>query len=411
MKEFDDSTYDEFSSRWRTDQLKNRIKTLFKDQAFYQAENLWDILSDVPRFTAVHLLTNIVDNKNFQVQHGDLSGYIRYCNNYYIFQPNVYADLSIPLAIRVGKFPIKRDVFTPIEFEMPEIVEEKQEIGGTVETFWKAMDEWCTTLSTNTAFDIPGQIDSRIVEKAQYDDEKKEKYAQIVEMIGLFHASFHKSLNKNPEAFRKTILFYLWDEWLTLEEKKFLVYSTDLNTLECIEENQYILGRVVVNRFINPTNGEVEYMCKGSPCASVIIDTIKDDQDDFSLRVNTSTTGPIYGFLVPKNGEIVFKTAEPPEEGEPKRGKQCSNVSNTIEHIKNLIKIGDILKMNGKSDFDLNREMIGTRKIKNSTRACTLMNLLIRFLDADKIQNKRWFYRPVASIYTGHKGLFRLKKN
>jgi hypothetical protein len=76
-------------------------------------------------------------------------------------------------------------------------------------------------------------------------------------------------------------------------------------------------------------------------------------------------------------------------------------------HLTNLIEIGDILKANKKSDFDLNRAMIGTRKIKNSTRACTLIDLVIRFLDADKIENKRWFFRPVQSFYTGHKGIIR----
>jgi hypothetical protein len=80
-------------------------------------------------------------------------------------------------------------------------------------------------------------------------------------------------------------------------------------------------------------------------------------------------------------------------------------------HIANLIQLGDILKAAGKSDFELNRAIVlGTRKIKNSTRACTLMNLIIRFLDADKIQNKRWFFRPVQAFYTGHKGLFRATK-
>jgi hypothetical protein len=80
-------------------------------------------------------------------------------------------------------------------------------------------------------------------------------------------------------------------------------------------------------------------------------------------------------------------------------------------HIANLIQLGDILKAAGKSDFELNRAVVlGTRKIKNSTRACTLMNLIIRFLDADKIQNKRWFFRPVQAFYTGHKGFFRATK-
>jgi hypothetical protein len=110
-----------------------------------------------------------------------------------------------------------------------------------------------------------------------------------------------------------------------------------------------------------------------------------------------------------ENGDIVFKTAEPPYEGgKVGRGKECGNVSTMTGHITNLVEIGDILKAAGKTDFDLNRGIIvGTRKIKNSTRACTLMNLLIRFLDAERLQGKRWFFRAVQALYIGHKGSFR----
>jgi hypothetical protein len=61
-----------------------------------------------------------------------------------------------------------------------------------------------------------------------------------------------KSSNKNPDAFRKTLLLFFWDEWLTFREQTFLVYSTGLNVLECIRENQYLLGKILVNRFIDP---------------------------------------------------------------------------------------------------------------------------------------------------------------
>ena len=408
----DDSTYDEFSSRWRMDKLKTMIKNLFRDQAFYPFEHFWDFFKGIPNIVVVDLLTDIVDNKNFQVRHGDLTGYIRYCNNYYIFQPNVYADLTIPLAIRVGKFPIKRDIFTPIEYEMPEMVEEDEKIEQieSIEVIWEAIKEWCERLSITAKYIThPAQLEQRIIEVSHYDTEKIDKFRQILEMIEWFHFSFHKSSNKNPDSFRKTLLFFFWDEWLTLEEQKFLVYSTSLDTTECVKENQYVLGRILINRFINPKNGEIEFMCEGGqPCVKAIIDDIKRDKINI-FNVNNKTTGSIYGFIVPKNGDIVFKTADPPEEaGKIGRGKECGNVSTMTGHITNLIELGDILKANVKSDFDLNRGIIvGTRKIKNSTRACTLMNLLIRFLDADKVQGKRWFFRPVQALYTGHKGVFR----
>ena len=319
--------------------------------------------------------------------------------------------MTIPLAIRVGKFPIKRDMYTPIEFEIPEIIEEEEKdiTFDSIEGIWESINDWCERLSRSDIYIThPGQLEQRIIEISNYDTEKIDKFKQILEMIEWFHTSFYKSLNKSSDAFRKTLLFYFWDELLTLEEQKFLVYSTGLNVLECIQENQYMLGRILVNRFMNPKNGEIEFMCEsGEPCVKAIIDNIKRDKN--ILSVNNKTTGRIYGFIVPKNGDVVFKTAEPPEEsGKIGRGKECGNVSTMTGHITNLVEIGDILKANGKSDFDLNRGIIvGTRKIKNSTRACTLLDLLIRFLDADKIQGKRWFFRPVQAQYTGHKGVFR----
>jgi hypothetical protein len=231
-------------------------------------------------------------------------------------------------------------------------------------------------------------------------------------MVEWFHTSFQKSTNKNPEAFRRTLLFYFWDQWFNLDEKIFLVYNTGLNVLECIKENQYSLGRILVNRFIDPKTGEIQFMCEGGKvCLKSVIDDIKRDTAEplrtFSL--NNKTTGEPYGFIVPKNGDVVFKSAEPPfEGGKVGRGKECGNVSTMTGHIANLVRVGDILKAAGKSDFDLNRGIVlGTRKIKNSTRACTLIELLSRYLDADKIQGKRWFFRPVQAFYTGHRGTFR----
>ena len=412
----DDSTYDEFAARWRVNRMKERLRALFSEQPYYQSEDLWNVFTDVPRLAIVDLLTEIIDNKNFQVSHGDLTGYIRYCNGYYIFQPNVYMDLSIPLAIRVAKFPIKRDLYAPLEYEMPEVVEEeeaKENTTETIENVWNAITEWCQRLSTSVKYiNPPGEIEQRIIQVSQDDAELIEKYRQILEMVEWFHTSFQKSTNKNPEAFRRTLLFYFWDQWFILDEKIFLIYNTGLNVLECIKENQYSLGRILVNRFIDPKTGEIQYMCEGGKvCLKSVIDDIKRDTTEplRSFSINNKTTGDPYGFIVPKNGDVVFKAAEPPfEGGKVGRGKECGNVSTMTGHIANLVRVGDILKTAGKSDFDLNRGIVlGTRKIKNSTRACTLIELLSRYLDADKIQGKRWFFRPVQAFYTGHRGTFR----
>jgi hypothetical protein len=411
----DDSTYDEFSARWRVQRMKERIITLFGEQSFYQSEDLWNLFSDIPRIAVVDVLTDIINNKAFQVQHGDLSGYIRYCNGYYIFQPNVYMDLTIPLAIRVAKFPIKRDLYAPLDHEESEIVDDEETINttATIEVIWSSIADWIAKLSISSHYiSPPGELNQRIIDMSHDDNELHDVYKQILTMIELFHHSFQKSTSKNVEAFRRTLLCYFWDEWLTIEEQKFIIYSTGLNVHECITETQYRLNKLLVTRFIDSKTCYLTYVCEGGKeCMKSVIDAIQRDKDEpiRSFSLNTRTTGQLYGFIAPKNGSLVFKTDEPPQEGgKLGRGKECGNVSTMTGHIANLIKIGDILKQANKTDFDLNRtEIISSKKIKNSTRACTLMNLFIRFLDEEKVEGKRWFFRSVDAYYRGHKGLFR----
>jgi hypothetical protein len=173
-----------------------------------------------------------------------------------------------------------------------------------------------------------------------------------------------------------------------------------------------MLGKILVNRFFDPKTGEIQYLCEGgTQCVQSVKDSVIRDKAEAlqTFKVNNTITGEPYGFLVPKNGDFVFKTAEPPYEGgKLGRGKECGNVSTMTGHIADLIQIGDILKAAGKTDFDLNNGvLLGGRKIKNATRACTLLDMLIRYLDADKIQNKKWFFRPLLAFYTKHKGVFK----
>jgi hypothetical protein len=234
-------------------------------------------------------------------------------------------------------------------------------------------------------------------------------------MIKVFFNCFNKSSNKNQENFRKTILFYLWDNWLTIDEQKYLIYSTSLNITECIRDGQYQLGRILINRFIDPKDGIIVYLCEnGTICARSLIDAVNRDNKEAlkTFKVTSTTTAPIYGFIVPKTGSFVFKTGEPPAEGKAVgRGKECGNVTTMKGHITNLELLGTIMKNSNKTDFGMNKRdgILSSDTIKNATRACTIIELMLRFMDLEKINSKRWFYRPLEASYTGHKGLFRAK--
>ena len=232
---------------------------------------------------------------------------------------------------------------------------------------------------------------------AKGDKEIKDAREQNIEAIKWFHTSFHKSTEKIPSSFRKTIVRYLWDEWLTVEEQKELVGS-GLEVEECIRNNRYELGKMIVERFMNPTTEQIEYYCQGEKCKdSIIRGVIEDQQKSDVIRFDKQTIGPLYGFLTPKNGKFVFKTDEP-KENTILRGQECANSTNMRPKLDKLKMLGTILKEANKSDFDLNDVALhGTRPIRAASRACTLIDLLLRFVHIEGIQDKKWFFRPVQT--------------
>ena len=233
-------------------------------------------------------------------------------------------------------------------------------------------------------------------------------YQYVLEMIQLFYESF--DVYHHPAAFRTAVLSYLWDEWLTFEEQRDLVDSHVAYADEFTRENRIAYGSETYFRFMNPKTQKMDIICEGGkPCDMIILSEMDRyvAQDPIrTVRVSRETTGPIYGFMVPKkDGTMMFKTNHPPASGSKvERGKQCMNESNKLKRLAYLIQIGHILKTAHGTECHLDEEtLMKSKNIKNSIRPCTLMNLFLRFLDAERVNQKRWFFRPVESYYTGHR--------
>ena len=418
----DDSTYDEFAARWRMERIRGVLRKVFERQPFIASEDLWNIFSDVPRFVIVDLLQEVVGNKSYQVAYQGQQGYVRYCNGYYLFQPNVYMDVTIPLSIRVGRFPIKRDAYLPLEYDPPEVEDEKKTADtlGTLEEFWRATVEWVTTLTRSDEVPpYPDEIQQRRFLVSQGDRDQENRYEQILEMIRWIHRAFHSQVRGEEDraALRQALLFHFWDEWLRLDEQLYMVYSSDLaqdeSVMLCIQENQVRLGRLLVHRFYQAESDATVYLCEeGTECQASVVDAIRRDPGDRlrSFRVTPQTTGSLYGFLITKNGELVFKTSHPSPDGEVTQGKECGNVSNKVGHMANLTTIGQLLEKSGRGDMDLNVMMLLHRlehQVRGLGRICTLMNMMLRFLDAIRLGGRRWFFRPLAAHEAGHVGFFR----
>ena len=421
----DDSTYDEFTAAWLLSKLKEELRQRFAQQAAFSQEQMSELI-EAPSAVRNSLLLATVGNKAFQVEHAGKKGYIRYCNGYYVFQPNVFVDLAIPLALRMAKFPVKRDYFEPEAIEEVEEMPVMEEAAvaaagaGTAGEFWSAVVDWAAELAASPAeVDVPAEVIERLEQLAGTDKKVEAKLMLILEMIRWFQRSYHKSSRKNERAARHTIKEFFWDNWLRLSEQEELINDP----LSVGLENRYDFDGMAVDRFLDPKDGTIVFMCDGDKCTDAIIRAVKKSKTDAmsGLVVNQSTTGDalhttnnkgketiiklVYGFCVPKKGQIVFKTNIAPIEGPPGRGAECATVSTMKDHVDKLVHLGMYMRGAGIGDFDLREDTLyGSRKVSGAGRVCILMELVLRYMDLCKIGGRRWFYRPVAAAYTGHKG-------
>ena len=104
----------------------------------------------------------------------------------------------------------------------------------------------------------------------------------------------------------------------------------------------------------------------------------------------------------------IFKTNKtPPVAGKiPEKGQICDNITTLLYHLQYLYPLGKILKEKYNYDYNINIEEMdpkdGKRRFKSVTRYCSLRELLLRFMDSKKVNNLRWFYRPVSAYKTKH---------
>jgi len=136
-------------------------------------------------------------------------------------------------------------------------------------------------------------------------------------------------------------------------------------------------------------------------------------------RATVERAGELYGFMVPKRGEMVFKTGVPhPASGKPDRGKECAIVTAKTNPREKLLAIGKALESAGEHNLEYDeRHLSAPAEINNTTKACTLLDLGLRYLDnfasggaasdGRGLEGKRWFFRPVAAFMSGHKGILQ----
>ena len=414
-------TYDDYDARWRESQIKKVIKKLFEtreeDQGFMlmRAEDLTDSLSAIPIEALYSILHDIVNNKSFRLVVNKKEGYLTYKNGFYLFQPLELESIDIPLALRIANYPVKQDEFTPIKEKMKKeevaqpIIEEGED-KVFIQKFWQTVVLMAQKIQNGSLENRLQQSVLDILNKKYTNKSLQNTVSESLESI----IWLYKSVKDNVDY--RAILAYVfldfaWDNLLNVQEQLLLSSNADDVTEKIAEENLIQNGKYF--RYLNYTDPyDILYYCGNKLCFEAekrILD--KDSKDTINTlpEANITNVGPYYGFIVPKAKQLIFKTNVPAAIGsKPKGGSECRGSSGIKEHLTSLLFLGRVLRENHITDFDLNEESInpdnGKRKIKNANTYCSIKEYVLRWMDKKRVKNVRWFYRPISSFKTGHRG-------
>jgi hypothetical protein len=330
---------------------------------------------------------------------------------------------------------------------------------GPLRQYWSAIKEWAGAIAAGTALrtNLPPACCEGIDVRFAGDERTRERERLI--MINWLYEHIVSSDTYTEEQKRgylrglsDALLEFVWDESLRPMEQKLLLETGD-ETDQLVGQEQYVKkGTLSAFRFVDPLTGVIRYICGDKECFASVVREFETDLADpvRQVKVDRTVTGRTYGFMVPKGkeGRLVFKMSDaPPEAGKvPDKGRECTIVSTISYHITDLKAMAEILEAEGYPKFILTEEVLdekarrrkekeeakaagrkaperpakaeekvcgspeatakSTRSFENSTRACALKDIILRWLDGMSRGKKgrRYFYRPIAAAKTKHKG-------
>jgi len=409
IEEQDSSTYDEYTASYQFSKIRAYVKDLIeKGQTFITFEAIENHFLTIPRPLLASLLADIVNQGDFKIKSSLGEGRIIYKNGYYVFQPDLIQDTSIPIAIRTAHIPIPRDNYKPVEIE-PIVQKEAVDVGEDSEELWNEVIAWTNLIRAGTALNkVPVRIEAevnKLRDSAGIGRAQKERMEMILWI--------NESIKRNPESrniFADCVLDYFWDEYITLGTRRQLLMTKPNDPIikKVAKDSYWTFEGTVYLRLLDGYTNTIEYICNGEPCSQAVVEVLSRERvsDPLLQRpIDIRYTGYEYGFLNynPKKKQIVYKKGKPPK---PKaklgRGSECAINSGTTYELELLVKFGETLRAAGKDDLGLNEAEMGRRRIANSIRTCTVSDLVLRYMDKMNIGAKRWFYRALESKLHNH---------
>lgn len=456
MKDKDTSTYEGFNAKRRFMEKETYIRKLFEKEIALPIDFLKKtVYGDMPWEVGSMGLRSILQNPTFIIQRKDgARGTLELKNGYIVFRPLGITDETLPLALRYGyafgKIPKSIHLDSDILLDMVEeevIQEEKKHKKKTnksekvqkeeaketdeeaeeeampkaVKDAFASLQRWRDLLDVildsdmSVAIRAPVELPKQFFEGARWVLHNFADLPETRKIAEKWWIDTEWSISQ-----RNAVLNYLLkhpedEAELRAQFRPVELFTGALSGYFAVELNNQEAAKSSLKTYCFLEDEGVK-ACP--PNIQKIVQTIVGNPVD-----RIEDTGPLFGFVIPIKTLTTFKSVDKKEKI---TGAQCGNTSNLtshhsrIEQIQNELwnhfgeeePVMNMILSTGTEGADIpaaerkKRQEQGTLKhIKDLSKnhSCFYMEFLLRWMDMNRVDSRRWFLSVVDAMRAGYK--------
>ena len=392
--DLNEDTYNENFIIINSEKILQRIRMLMKENFFYKKTVLLQAIRTPKEYPYVQIysaLTQLIEDENeFITDKYGRNGRLVNIGNYYLFQPIELKDKNASIFDRTIPIEYKHNIIN-FDINKPPIEEpdKKEEDKGKI-----------LVNSMKTLFEVSREYTTK--PKVQRGDDDWYKHCGIV---------MRKMSKEYPDSkdylisylVAHIIEFLLYDDKLILINYLYSLDSIKQDTFEWYAKEYFDLNSIVTKNFT------AFIMYNLNKRMIMILDKNKwveaepEDQREIAsskeakeyLTLTISDYNKIIGFIgyEKSNRYLVFKTKDITSKRDT--GARCdeSGKSKTIQKLNEIIGETKYTTENTKAIKESGIEAIGQIEL------CVLQELLLRYFNTIKKNNKKWIFTPEMAIW------------
>ena len=411
--ELNEDTYDEKFITINSERILQRIRMLMKESFFYKKDTLLKSIRAVKEYPYVQIysaLTQLIEDKNeFIVDKYGRNGRLINIGDYYLFQPvelrdknaSIF-DRSAPIDLKHSSinFEIKQDIVKPVIDKRNLDEHILHEESALFSEGKKIIDEMNVNLNVSKEYTKQTKV-SR-------GDDNWYKHCGIV---------MKKFVKEYPETRGDMIIQFLIDhmlESLLYDDKIEVInylYSLDTiksGTIEWFSKEYFDKNMIVtknlkalvmykLNKRIIVILNENNKWVQAEPEDERELAMSTEGKEALTFKVNDYNK--IIGFIgyEKSNRYLVFKTKD--MESKRDTGARCDEAGKdkTMKKINEII--GEVKYTNETTKAQKNANGTVIKESVSHIELCVTQEFILRYFDAVKKDNKKWFLTPEMAIF------------